>query len=119
MVQGHFEIFQLELDITVTGVTYFINMARIHQHFSLLGRKITYNDTGSRAPATTDAADAADALSTSEDLLSPAVGQLQSISLQHCQQQEQQQGMILFGFDNTLQMELAATELLEQQMQQE
>lgn len=40
------------------SVRYFIDMARIYQHFSLLGRKVTCNDTGSRAPATTDAADA-------------------------------------------------------------
>lgn len=73
----------------------------IKLHLAQMVKKITYNDTGSRAPTTTDAANA---LSTSEDPSSPAVGQPQSISLQHCQQQGQQQGMISFGFNDALQM---------------
>lgn len=69
----------------------------IKLHLAQMIRNITYNDTGSRTPATTDVADA---LSTSDDPSIPAVGQPQSIFLQ----QGQQQDMIPFGFNDALQM---------------
>lgn len=69
----------------------------IKLHLAQMIKKITYNGTGSRTPATTDVADA---LSTSDDPSIPAVGQPQSIFLQ----QGQQQDMIPFGFNDALQM---------------